>query len=53
MVVKDFPVKCQSCNEEIQEGMAFYKHPRLGFVCEDCPEFADGGIEASKGEENG
>ena len=42
--IKDFPVKCQICQLQIPEGMLFFKHPKYGFVCEDCPEFNDGQV---------
>lgn len=46
--VKDFPVKCQVCKQVIQEGKIFYIHPKIGYVCEDCPEFNDGPISATE-----
>jgi len=42
--VTDFPTVCQVCKELIEDQMLFYSHPRLGYVCENCPEFEDGGI---------
>ena len=44
--VYEFPVKCGSCKSLIDDGMIYFDHPRLGFVCERCPEFGDGQISA-------
>jgi hypothetical protein len=44
MTVIEFPTTCSVCGSEIEPEGIFYKHPKHGFVCENCPEFADGGI---------
>jgi len=39
---------CQICKEEIENGDIYMTHPKHGIVCEYCPEFKDGGVEALK-----
>ena len=43
--------KCNYCKREILEGMAYYKHPKYGIVCESCEPFQDGGVVLSEGED--
>ena len=54
--VIELVTKCNKCKRPIPDGCAYYKHPVYGIVCEYCPEFADGGLEAPddmEGESNG
>ena len=36
--------KCNYCKREIEDGMAFYQHPKYGIVCERCEPVKDGGV---------
>jgi len=47
MTLIEMPVRCKQCNREMTDGILFYKHPKLGFVCEGCPAFEDGGVTVS------
>ena len=44
--VFNYVVKCGQCNKVIEDGAIYYSHKKLGFVCEDCPAFSDGGVKA-------
>ena len=46
-----FPVLCNQCGEEIQDGELYYDHPELRIICEYCPAFKDGGVEPDGGTE--
>ena len=37
-------IKCNKCKREIPENGIYYRHPKLGYVCEYCPEFNDGDL---------
>ena len=41
---------CQNCKREIPVGSIFYQHPKIGIVCEYCPQFKDGGMEVIEDE---
>jgi len=41
-------IECQVCKEILEPEEVYYSHPQLGFVCENCPEFEDGGIKPIK-----
>lgn len=35
---------CSICGKKIEDNTIYFKHPKHGIVCQNCPEFADGGI---------
>ncbi len=43
--VSELVTKCNYCKREIEDQMAYFKHPKHGIVCERCEPFKDGGVE--------
>jgi hypothetical protein len=41
----DLNCYCRKCKREIPEGAIYFMHPKIGPVCEFCPEFNDGDIK--------